>query len=180
LINEINNKYDLDDFYDLELIIEKLLWNLKNKLNYLYQDEQNCINQIFSLDEKGLESCLNKFYDDNSYRSFINKLILMSDTNNKIYHRNMEGSNDIFNKNDLNLRTWYSLKDKTTYESVITDPKKVKTINVPSLYYTLDYGFPNLNFGKPFIQSGGFRRNKIKKMFYDNDSEKNWFKLIKK
>ena len=37
-------------------------------------------------------------YNDNSYRSFINKLILVDNINNNFYYKNMEGSAPIFIK----------------------------------------------------------------------------------
>lgn len=183
LVNNIYNNYDADTFYKLEIICEKLLWNLINKVNYLYEiknDRNICIDCETNLTESGFEKVMNKFYEDNSYRSFINKLVLVDDINNKLYHRPMEGTS-IFYNNEFNSTIWKIMSDRQLYDVVMINPKEILNIPSPKYYVCGDYGFPNLNFGKPFIQSDSFRKKRIKKMFYKINSNdfSNWYKLIK-
>ena len=157
LINDIQKTTRLDEFIMYEKIAEKLLWNLKSKTKHLYKDLSDCVNCVYELSESGLASALDKFYEDNSYRSFINKLVLIDDVNNKIYHRKMEGSAHIFEKNEFNLKLWIALNDKKTYELIMFNPSEITKLELPVYYFSSDYGFPNLNFGRPFIQSDKFR-----------------------
>lgn len=177
IIDKINKKIKLNDFYLYEKISEKLLWNLKNKTKHLYPTLANCITCSYDLTEEGISTVLSKFYEDNSYRSFINKLVLIDDVNNKIHHRKMEGSAQIFDKNEFNLRLWVALRDRKTYESIMKKPKRITKLLIPEYYFSSDYAFPNLNFGKPFIYSDEFRKERIKKMYYLNESQKEWFKI---
>src|SRR5438132_788042 len=60
----------------------------------------------------------------------------------------LEGSSDIFCKNDFNLYTSTILFDRDLYETIMHDPenKSIMNIRIPQFYYQQDYGFPNLNF----------------------------------
>jgi hypothetical protein len=175
IINNINNNIKEDEFFILEIICEKLLWNLKDRIKYLY--DNNCILYEEEFTEEGMNNIMNYFYDDTSYRSFINKLILIDDINNKIYYKKMEGSSPIFKQNDLNSQLWLILGNRDLYEKIMTDPNKIKSV-IPSMYYYCnDYAFPNLNFGKPFIQSDNYRKKRINLMYYQNKENINWCKL---
>lgn len=181
--NVTKNNISENDFFIYEKIAEKLLWNLKKRTQFLYPELANCVTCTYDLTHDGLTSVLNKFYDDNSYRSFVNKLVLIDDINKKVHHRMMEGSAPIFSKNEFNLRLWVSLRDRKIYEEIMNNPIKITKIIIPEYYFNSDYALPNLNFGKPFIQSNEFRKERIKKMYYrgdTNECQKNWFKLLKK
>lgn len=177
IINLINESINEDDFFIYEKICEKLYWNLRNKVKYLFDDQDDCIILTKNLCQDGLDEIMELFHNDNSYRSFINKLVLIDDVNKQISYKKMEGSSHIFNKNKLNDVVWIAM-NKLDYEKMLTDPKKIQLINSSNYYYGYDYGLPNLNFGKPFMQSDDFRMRRIKKMYYDKKSEENWFKLI--
>lgn len=179
IINIIRNKYSLNEFLDYENIMEKILWNLQAKTKYLFQECQNCINHVDNLNDAGMNTVMDKFYDDNSYRSFINKLVLINDKDNEIYYRKMEGSSNIFTQNEFNTKLWMALNNRNRYEKIMNDPKKINLIEIPGYYYLHDYALPNLNFAKPFIQSTKHRYERIRKMYYDDNAENNWFKLIK-
>src|SRR5437868_2724292 len=160
LINNIINKYDIDTFGELEIICEKLLWNLINKVRQIYENtnqEYECIDCETNLTRHGYDKIMNKYNEDNAYRSFINKLILIDDINNKIYHRPMEGTS-IFHDNKFNSKIWKIMSDRTLYEKIINNPEEIQNIENPKYYICGDYGFPNLNFGKPFIYSDEFRK----------------------
>lgn len=175
IINEIGHKYTVDKFFKLEKIIEKLFWNLRYKINSNIAD-------IIKITETGIENMAmikHKLKEDNYYRSFINKIINIDDINNKIYYKKMEGSSDIFEKNQFNLLTCTILFNRELYEQVMSDQIDIKNIKLPEYYFQMDYGFPNLNTMRPFIGSDNFRKHKIKKMLFDTDAESNWFKIIK-
>ena len=183
IIETMKQKYTCEEFYILELIAEKLFWNLRNKTYKIFfiEDNQNTgrnIDDLLGIKEGTREEMLDYMYNDNSYRSFINKLILIDDVNNKCYYKKIEGSANIFNKNPFNLYTATVLFNRNLYESVMENPEKINNIYVPEYYYEHDYPFPNLNFGKPFIQTQGFRMKRINKMYYDVNAEGNWFRLL--
>lgn len=181
LIDNIKNKYTGEEFLNLELITEKIFWNLRDKTYTFFLTEgQKDINDIVQLKEgKSYNDLLDVMYKDNFYRSFINKLILIDDVDNKYYYKKIEGSFEIFNKNKFNLYTSVVLFNRNLYELIMRNPEKILNINTPKYYYEFDYAFPNLNFGKPFIQTKEYRIKRINKMYYDKDAEKNWFKLLK-
>lgn len=187
LISSIREECNEDDFFKMEIICEKLLWNLIDKVKYLYKDNDFCIDCITDLNENGIDEILDKFYEDNSYRSFINKLILIDDTKGKIYHRPMEGSASLFKNNEMNSKVLKILAHRKLYEQIMKNPKKIQLVETPKYYICGDYGFPNLNLGKPFIQSDNFRRKRIKNMYYNETYAKNeklrtsenyWYKLM--
>jgi hypothetical protein len=175
LIKKIRSKYSFDEFYNYELISEKIFWNIK----YLLENGSSNITKDTS------EKIQNMVNRNNSYRSFINKVILIDDNNSdklEYYYKPQEGSSKIFSSSfKINKFISQIMCDKKLYDSVINNPDFKKYINDDELYYSFEYGFPNLNFGKPFMQSENYRKKRIKLMYYmDNiiNSEKNWFKLI--
>lgn len=180
LINKIAKKYTDKEFYRFELLVEKLFWNLRDRTHiYFLTDSMKNMSDLSPLQEGSCNDMICKMYNDNSYRSFINKLVLIDDINNKYYYKKIEGSFKIFFKNEFNLYTSIVLFNRNLYEIIMMDPQKIKNIYTPEFYYEYDYPFPNLNFGKPFIQSKKYRIKRIKKMYYDQNSENNWFKLLK-
>lgn len=180
LIETIKNKYSNNEFYILEFITEKLFWNLRECTYKMFLTEnQKDINDLLELKEGSYTDSLNNMYNDNSYRSFINKLILIDDIDNKYFYKKIEGSAEIFNQNKFNIYTSTTLFNRNLYELIMMNPKKIKKIFIPKYYYEYDYPFPNLNFGRAFCQTHNFRKERINRMYYDHNAEENWFKLIK-
>jgi len=179
IINKISKSVNKEDFYLYEKIAEKMMWNLRDKVKYLFNECSECIDYTEKLNETGLMTIMDKFYDDNSYRSYINKLILIDDNNNKIHYKKMEGSSCIFKQNKMNETIWIAMTDRNLYEKIIREPKKIQLVDSANYYHGYDYGLPNLNFGKPFIQSDSYRLKRIEKMYYNKNAENNWFKLIR-
>ena len=171
LIDHVCTRYTCEQFYNYELLAEKLFWNLRARTQKYFPE-----NHLVS---GSLDDMYNNLINDNSYRSFINKLILINDSQNEYFYKKIEGSSHIFNKNDFNTITGYLLFNRQLYENIITNPQKILDVNMPRFYYEYDYGFPNLNYGKPFIQSSEFRLKRINKMYYDDNAESNWFRLIR-
>jgi len=171
IIKTIKNKYSIDEFYRLEKITEKILWNIRHRSSYFFNEQHNIIDGTYT-------KIFNEYKKDNSYRSFINKLILF-DANDGCHYKKMEGSSNIFDHNEFNVKTFMAIFNRNIYESCMNDPNNVKKNEIPGFYYEMDYPFPNLNYYRPFIQDKNDRINRIQKMYYDIDSEKNWYKIIK-
>lgn len=181
IINIIKKNYSIDEFYNLEIIAEKLFWNLRDRAYHIFLENDNIRNknELLNLKEGSYEESLDSMYNDHSYRSFINKLILIDNINNKYYYKRIEGSAPIFNKNKFNLYTSVVFFNRSLYEKIMDNNiEGIKDIAIPNYYYEYDYPFPNLNFGKPFIHTKKYRIDKIRKMYYDQNAEKNWFKLL--
>ena len=172
IIKAIREIYDAGTFYELECASEKIIWNLINKLK-----TSKCDTHIYSTEfsPNSIELVIENYYDDNAYRSCINKLILISDVNNEIYYRKMEGTADLFMDNIFNSKLCMALSDRQLYEKIMESQIAFNDLKTPEYYLCGDYAFPNLNFAKPFIQSEKFRKMKINKLFYSD--ENNWFIL---
>lgn len=179
IINKIKERYTCDEFYNLEMISEKLFWNLRYRIYSIFLNNEDNIEDLIGIKEGLYDDILSMMYNDNSYRSFINKLILIDDNNGKYYYKRMEGSADIFFKNQFNLYTSIIFFERDLYEQMMINPDKIINISIPGYYYEYDYPFPNLNYGKPFIQTKGYRIKRIYMMYYDEQAENNWFRLIK-
>ena len=201
LIKKISSTYTLDEFYELESILNKLFWNIRWLLmpiwlninikedDYIKELNNNLVNLPNALTLCSCESYndnlsdklkTNSVYESTYYRSFINKLIIV-DTNNKvIYTKHMEGGSYIFGKNYFNLLTMYILKNRELYEKVVKNPLIIQESNfeLPNHYYQYDYAFPNLNFCVYMFGDDKIRKERIKKMYYTDNKGKEWFKLI--
>jgi hypothetical protein len=195
LIKNISSKFPLSKFNLYENIIEKLFWNLRWLVYpYFFNNEYSEKAYCKLINEEKIPNSLleiqhdsydkfdlykDKLNESTSYRSFINKLLIIDDKTNNIYFKKQEGSSDIFFKNEFNLRTSSILFDRNLYEKIMLNPSLIKTIDLPKSYHEYDYAFPNLNFCASFIGSNKYRQKRIELMYYSNDSEKNWFKLIR-
>lgn len=173
VIASVCNRYTCNEFCNYERIAEQLFWNLRDKTGDFFTENNNTVIT------GSLEDMYSELIRDNSYRSFINKLILINDVQNEYYYKRIEGSSPIFSKNSFNTVTGYLLFNRQLYENIMSDPRKIMYVKIPAYYYQYDYAFPNLNYAKPFIQSDEYRRQRILKMYYDTDAESNWFRLIK-
>lgn len=170
LINTIRNKYNAEEYYKLEMQVDKMYWDIRNKIGGDISYEE------YELPE--LSRVKLKLRQDNYYRSFINKVIAIDDENKKIYYRKMEGSPDMLNKNNDNCMAMHILLDRNLYEKVMGNQIEIADIKLPEYYLELDYGFPNFNFSRHNIGSKKYRMKRIKKMLYCDDCEKNWYQVI--
>ena len=181
LIKKIPKKYTIDEFYSCEKIIDKLFWDLRDKLEITIGDHVEC-NYISYDNASDLELKLHKVSEEigTYYRSFINKLIIVDKNNKKIYYKKMDGSSNIFDSNNFNLLTLTILFDRKLYQEIMDNPinsKRLRKIPLPKYYYQLDYCFPNVNCCKYNIGSENDRIDRIRKMYYMSSSEY-WYKLI--
>ena len=207
LIKKVIKDYTIEQFYEYESTINKLLWNLRWLIfplftnNDMTKDEYyNFIKNNYNNNEgipKSLSLCESIKYNDLNdldnklrniyeyldiyYRSFINKLVIIDDVNKVIHYKKMDGSSDIFSKNFFNAYCMMVLFDRELYEKIISDPYIIKkeTIELSNYYYQYDYGFPNLNFCVYEIGNKDYRINRVKKMYYNySDDYRYWFKII--
>lgn len=200
VIEQINKKYKIDDFYLLESILNKMFWNLRHLLKplwiypkmeiddyikYLENDKSYLIPESLLLckfinynDKKDLNEKIRNVYlgeKRSYYRSFINKLMIIDKEKKQLIVKPMEGSSDIFSKNYFNLLTSQILFSKELYEEVMKNPFiiKNKKIELAEFYYQYDYAFPNLNYCKYNIGTKKDRIDRIKKMYYYNKNNAN-------
>lgn len=173
LINNIKKKYNIDEFIKLESIAEKIFWNLKSK----FKKEISSENEYEIYDWNDFNKIKENLENDNYYRSFINKLVNFDYENKKIYYKKMEGSPYIFKGNKMNEYLYVIFFDRILYEKVMHDGN-IEEINLPNIYYQLDYCFPNLNLCKPFLYGKFNRIKRAQQMYYDKNSETNWYSLF--
>lgn len=192
LIKEIQSKYTLEEFYELESILNKLFWNLRLVLQPIWLNKENTdikLDNALTLcdcssytDDDDLNNKIknNKLFDTTFYRSFINKLIIVDKVKKVIYTKKMEGASYIFGKNYFNLLTMFIMKDRSMYEKVMKKPEIIKeaSFDLPNHYYQYDYAFPNLNFCTYMFGNPEIRKERIKRMYYTDTKGKQWFKLF--
>lgn len=175
IIDRIKRRYNIKNFYDLEMISEKIFWNLKSALEHKFDFEENIKKYNFDEFDKIIENLKN----DNYYRSFINKIVNINFEENKIYYRPMEGSCGIFKKSLIGEVLSNLFFNKTKYEifmqNKLLDDDLLKTNKI---YYQLDFGFPNLNLCEPFLYKNKNRFERINYMYFDNNCEVNWIKIF--
>lgn len=206
IISIVKPKYSIEQFMEREDILNKFFWNLRWLIFPLWTNEnmtkdeyKNFIDHNYkNLTElpQSLLLCEKMKYNNrrelqdkideyksvnNYYRSFINKLVLIDDTNNLVYTKPIEGSSKIFDKNYFNLLTSTILTDRKLYEEIMSDPYKIKTrkIKLPEFYYEYDYPFPNLNFCAYNVHNDEERANRIRRLYYVDRAERNWYKLVR-
>jgi len=208
LIKKVRKSYTIEEFYELEHILNKLFWNLRwlvypmffenmtdteEKYDKIILDDyKNLENLPNSLticefekytDSKDLENKIenNKIFSSVYYRSYINKLIIVDKKNKIIMSKPMEGSSVIFDKNYFNLLTMTILFDRELYEKIMKNPFTLKNtkIQLSNFYYQYDYGFPNLNFCTYKFGTKKDRLDRIKKMYYyDGKNRSKYWKKL--
>jgi hypothetical protein len=174
IITKIREEYTAQEFYELENILNKMFWYLKELDNSTID---------YEIYKKDTDISSIKYMMKLFYRSFINKLIIYDTKKELIYVRNMEGSSNIFEKDDTseaNIKIWEILSSRELFERTIKNKKIPKNLILPEYYFQKDYPFPNLNLSIYEFGSYDQKLNRIKKMYYyDGDKkDKFWFKLI--
>jgi hypothetical protein len=208
LVKSIKKKYTAEEFGSLEIIIEKIFWNLrwyvfplfidgkmnKNEYNKFIENNYNntteipysltLCNKIHFYDEVDLDKKIKNISlnDDIYYRSFINKIIIVDNVNKVIYNKKMEGSAEIFSKNIFNLYTLTILLNRNIYESIMHNPYSIINFKLEfsRYYYQYDYGFPNLNCCSYGIGDNKYRLNRIIKLYFNMEKKdyRYWYKLL--
>jgi hypothetical protein len=176
LINSIKSIYKPDEFFVLEATVNKLIWNLRDKLYHHY------------------------FSDNKKYNiaNFGCKIIQYSDVKNKLKPEYFSGHiNKIFvpffdkkrnihiikriPDNEFNILTSFILTNRNIYEKIMIKPMEYKNIEpIKPNYFEFDYPFPNIHYCQYQIGSNSDRLNRIKKYYYHDGEkvDKWWYKFI--
>jgi hypothetical protein len=195
LIRIISSKYTIDEFLFYEAIIDKLYWNLQEKLAKIWLNDPYIDTIPYSLTLSNAHPYLNTeqlrdIISDNLkkdyYRSFINKLIIIDKTQNIVYTKDQESSIKFMGKNYFNLLGSAIMSSIQLYERILKEPHQIifTKIPLPMYYHQLDYGFANFSLCAynindiNTIEGKKYRLERIKKMYYLPNCENNWFKLI--
>ena len=141
IIKNIRERYSPKEFLKLEMIANKLFWNLRWLIYPLWTDVMSkdgelpyCLTLCKSLsylDDLDLKIKINKIkmkYAGHYYRSCINKVIIIDKEKKRIYYKPLEGSSIIFEKNYFNLFTSHIMMDRDIYETVISNPNIINSL----------------------------------------------------
>ncbi len=158
IIKLIRGKYSLEEFYLYEKIAEKLYLKEIKDRESLKPD-----NKIEEYDDK--EPALRRVKNNNYYRSEINKYIIEEDNQYKI-------------TTEPQLYFSTRMNEIMTNREVYEEKKRPKTNDKEKTNFNFIYVFPNINYLGIVNKSKEDRIKKIKKYYYEDDSEKNWFNLL--
>lgn len=188
LITTIRNNYTPEQFLQYEIIINKLFWNLRYIVSELWLNRKINGELPYSLtycstisydNNNDLKNklLLLKTSDNITYRSALNKLIMVDKKQHIIYSKQMEGSDILLSNNGFNCLTFTILFKRQLYEQVITTRKLPDKLKVYKCNISLDYGFPNMNVCVYNVWDDNEMLERIKKMYYE-DNDKYWCKLM--
>jgi len=203
VIKSIISKYTAEEFLKYEDLLNKLFWNLRFIVAGIYLSNNNVdllSRWILTTDDISeslllcewiqIKGSIDDIIKDNHiirneryshYRSFINKLVIVDRIRDRIWLKTMEGSSDIFAKNNFNLLTITILFNRDLYEDFMRDPfnRINREIPLSSYYFQHDYPFPNMNYCTYLFCDKDERLNRIKKMYYSPNMDKRyWYKII--
>ena len=158
IINKIQKKYSVIEFYFFERILNKMLWTLLHK--YKIEISKIDMNTKLAFSIKN-GSCINKQIIINNDKYFIFPY----------YKKTDELPKDLY-------KILHILSDKNLYNKIIVDPEYIKKIKeVKMFYYPLDYPFPNINLIYYNDNDKKIWLKRIKAYYYYKDDSK-WYKLI--
>ena len=169
VIDKIKNKYTEKEFYILETIIEKMYWNLEDKIKktfdvniHLYKkfgkfQLTNVVNQIYKKNKRVKESNIRKSYVYDVRKQEV------------LYKYNYP--------NELDLIVSSIIINRSTYETIMGDKADISNLQIEPYNNTIeyDYPYPNLNTIEPFAIDNKRRIQNIKNMYYSQNSELYWF-----
>jgi hypothetical protein len=161
--NKIRQKYSIEEFYKYEKIVEKLYWNLVNKI----KSEINLDQKIYIKRKFNLKNIENRILKRNVKvkESNVNKTYVITDNNELIYKYKYP--------DDLDITVSSIMINRSVYETIMSDEENIFNIDIEPYnnIVEFDYLFPNLNTIKSFVNNKNERINKISKMFYDGDNK---------
>jgi hypothetical protein len=160
IIKKLKNKYDIKDFYNLENVVEKLYWNLAQKI----KEEINLKPEIFYKETFDLNQTKNKILMRNNKikESTIDKTYIITKSNKLLYKYRYP--------NDLDLLVSSIMINRSIYETIMSDEAEIFNLEIEpySNIVEFDYMYPNLNTIKSFTKTKSERMNNIKNMYYDD------------
>ena len=171
-IKLVNKNYSIIEFDKLEIIIEKMFWNMIFLLNKIL--ENNFIEQNIKQKDSsyGINKQIKRIYLKNKIlsESYVNKIIINKD--NLIYYKYIY-------PNNFDIIISSIMTDRIIYETIYNNIDKldinfiqniISNINIKENF---DYLFPNINTMIPFCYNNRIER--IKKYYFNNDSDSYWF-----
>jgi hypothetical protein len=171
IIEKIKNKYTSDELYTLEIIIEKIYWNLHDKMKKKFDIEQN-IHKKNIIDDSNLERIKNNILTKNKRvkESNVRKSYIYDmDTQTVLYKYNYP--------DDLDLIISTVMINRSAYETIMGNKLSINNLVIDPYNNNIefDYPYPNLNTIEPFATTAQIRLNNINDMYYIDNSEINWF-----
>ena len=168
----VSESYTPHEFEKLEIIIEKMYWNmiyiLKKILRSSYIDQK-----IFVKKTNNINKQIRKIYlkNRNLSESYINKILV--NKNDYIYYKyDYPNSFDIIISSIISNRSIYeTIYNKIDALNINLIKKLTSGINIRENF---DYLFPNINSIIPFCYNNRMKR--LEKYYYEkNSSDSNWF-----
>ena len=203
IIKYVSENYSIEQFFLYETIIDKLYWNLQYEiaqllLNISNNNDINNINNIneipysltlcykYKIDEIDINKKIDEYKKENNYyKSFVNKLIIIDKQKKILYLKEQEGTPKFMLNNYFNLLGSSIIINRPLYERIINNPSILRHMKIPmsQFYYEIDYAFPNFSLCEYNINDRKERTERIRKMYYIFNDNKNkdakyWFKLM--
>jgi len=174
LIMKIRENYTAEEFYEFEMILNKLLWNLIEHIGFNIDNiEINIKSQLFMNMNKFNTTISIAQHDGSSY-SF--KQFLYNQKLNIRYYFNYYSE---INKIPIINKIFNALSKRSLYEKVMNDKKYIQKIKPKIYYYPFDYPFPNINL---IFYNENFKElwiNRIKKLYFykskENEIDYYWY-----
>jgi len=154
IINTIKEKYNIEEFYLFEQILNKLLYKLLFSLNVKIKDIHIISSNQIVLDQA---------------HSYTHNLLLFDSKSNSLFLNNKIRSTIL-------LRKILSVfKNREDYNKLIKNSNYLKELEpLPDYYYSYDYPFPNVNLFFYNQNNKEVWLKNIKRLYYSND-DKYWY-----
>ena len=154
IIDTIKKKYNIEEFYLFEQILNKLLYKLLFSLNVKIKDIHIISSNQIVLDQ---------------VHSYTHNLLLFDSKSNSLFLNNKIGSTIL-------LRKILSVfKNREDYNKLMKNSNYLKELEpLPEYYYSYDYPFPNVNLFFYNQNNKEVWLKNIKRLYYSND-DKYWY-----
>jgi hypothetical protein len=161
-VKTISKNYTLNEFAEIENIIEKMYWNLKKHLRMIDKP-------IIEIGFENIIKIQNKIFNQNKFmtKNILRKALIYIENKDIILYK--------FNyPNITDLLISSVMINRSIYEQIMSTPsadiRYLEKLRLESYvnHITFDYAFPNLNTMIPFYDNNVNRINKTKKMYYLN------------
>jgi hypothetical protein len=168
LIHDIREKYSINEFYNYEKILNKLLYNLLEHVG-------------FSLEKYEIEEIHKLFVTikNPTTNSYSHKKYLHDEKKNIKYDfEHYKSLTDITKV----LKIFTTLSSKHLYEKVMNNKNELSKIKYVKYYYPMDYPFPNVNLLFYNQNKKDTWISRINKLYYTNTNnkldDKEWYNFI--